>query len=103
MPETPERNFAERNTTECGSVHDIIIRSREHVNIGGVKNVLSFDETSCCLETLDGELVIEGEGIRIGTLDTEKGRVALDGRITALYYNTESAPQRTGLFGRVFG
>ena len=83
--------------------HDIIIKSRGHMDISGVKNVISFDEDSVCLETEMGEMMIEGDGLHVSSLDTDRGNISLDGRINSLYYNTNSNDGKKGFFGRLIG
>ena len=86
-------DFAEKN--------DIAIRSRRHIDVTGVKEVLSFDESSVSMITACGEMSIEGESLKIGTLDTEKGIVSVDGRIGAvIYYDEPTGEGRKKLFGR---
>ena len=53
--------------------HEIILRRRKEMNVVGVKDIDSFDEKSVVLETTDGTLVVEGETLKMGELDTEKG------------------------------
>ncbi len=88
--------------TENQRPHGILIKAREHLEITAVTDVISFDEDSVCLETSMGEMLIEGEGLKVGTLDTAKGIVILDGRINGLYYRTEQ-PKRRGLRGLMRG
>lgn len=80
--------------------HDCILKDRGHIEITGVLEVLSFDENGVILVTPFGELSIEGSEMRVGTLDTERGVVAVDGRISALYYSDNTPKRRRGLFGR---
>ena len=81
--------------------HDILIKSRGNVEICGVESVISFDDESVCLESVMGELLIEGEELNVGTLDTDKGIVKLSGKINGIFYNTSSPKPQKGLFGRV--
>ncbi|MBQ9080476.1 MAG: sporulation protein YabP [Clostridia bacterium] len=81
-------------------VHDCSIRSRAHADITGVREVLSFDEGSVVLVTNCGEMTLEGQELRVGTLDTERGIVAVDGKISALYYSDNTQKKRRGIFGR---
>lgn len=82
--------------------HDIIIKSRANMELCGVLNVISFDEQSVCLETSMGEMVIDGENLHVSALDTDRGTITLDGKINGLYYSTDSAEGKKGLFGRIF-
>ena len=88
---------------EQANKHDILIRSREYIEICGVETVVSFDEESVCLESVMGELLIEGEELNVGTLDTDKGVVKLTGKINGIYYNTSTQKTRKGFFGRLMG
>lgn len=83
--------------------HDIVIRSRASMEICGVKNVISFDEENVCLDTVMGEMTIEGEELNVSSLDTDRGTVHLSGKINGLYYNTESSEPKKGFFGRLLG
>ncbi|MBQ8207735.1 MAG: sporulation protein YabP [Clostridia bacterium] len=83
--------------------HDIIIRSRAHMDINGVKSVISFDEECVCLDTVMGELMIEGEELNVSSLDTDRGTVQLSGKINGLYYNTQTSEPKKGFFGRLLG
>ena len=80
--------------------HDCILKGRKHADITGVKEVVSFDSSGVVLVTACGELTLEGNEIKVGTLDTDRGIVAVDGEICAVYYSDESKRGRRGLFGR---
>lgn len=89
--------------TESAMKHDIIIKSRSGADINGVKNVISFDEESICLDTSMGELVIDGEELNVSTLDTENGIIRLSGRINSVYYTNTEPVNKKGFFGRLMG
>ena len=77
--------------------HKISLDKRSAMSVSGVLEVISFDDRCVYLKTDCGELNIEGEGLKIGTLDTEKGVVALEGRVDVLYYSIEKDKKR-GIF-----
>ena len=82
---------------------DITVGSRRHAEITGVVEVLSFDDGSVVMVTRQGELALEGEGLKIGTLDTERGIVSVDGKINAMiYYDDADRPEKKRLFGKLF-
>lgn len=89
---------ARNNHSQLG--HDCIIKGRKHADITGVKEVVSFDSSGVVLVTSCGELTLEGNEIRVGTLDTDRGIVAVDGQICAVYYSDDSKHLRRGIFGR---
>ena len=81
--------------------NDIVIRSRKRIDITGVKEVLSFDDSSVSMITRCGEMTVEGEALKIETLDTDKGIVAVDGRIDAvIYYDRPEGTEKKRFFGR---
>ena len=82
--------------------HDIRLLKREKLEIGGVNEVVSFDEVCVLLKTVCGELTIEGKNLKISVLDTEKGVVLLDGYVDALYYSNEQNTEKRGFFGKLF-
>ena len=80
---------------------DIAIRSRKRIDITGVKEVLSFDDSSVSMITRCGEITVEGEGLKIETLDTDKGIVAVDGKIDAvIYFDHTDRPEKKRFFGK---
>ena len=80
--------------------HEFFVRSRSHVDITGVREVLSFDDSSVVLVTSCGEMAVEGQELRVGTLDTDRGIVAVDGNIASVYYVENSSKKRRGWFSR---
>ena len=80
---------------------EIILRSRSELYIIGVDEVINFDEEQVHLRSVDGEMMVEGEGIKIDTLDTDKGVVTLKGRISAIYYANDPDKAKKGFFGKL--
>lgn len=80
--------------------HEIVLIKRKELSISGVSEVISFDDESARLMSVEGEVYIEGEGIKIGTLDTERGVVTLSGRIDGIYYADEVKNEKKGFFSR---
>ena len=81
--------------------HTLSVVARTSASLTGVCDVQSFDEREVILRTDCGEMTVEGEDLRVGTLDVERGVVELTGRICALYYS-DAAPARKGLRARFF-
>ena len=51
----------------------------------------------------DGTLTVEGEELKIGTLDTERGEVSLSGKINGLFYSDDGhSSEKKGLFSKMF-
>lgn len=81
-------------------LHSFSCEARKSLRINGVKDVQSFDDSEITLITLCGGMTIEGEGLHIGVLNVEQGRVEVDGRVDGIYYFDESPAPKRGLFGR---
>ena len=81
--------------------HSLIMKDRKELSLTGVTDVDSFDESSIVAYTDCGELTINGMGLHISELDTEKGELTVDGEISALYYLDNKA-KTEGFFKRVF-
>ena len=80
--------------------HEIHVIKRGFMSVSGVDEVLSFDENSVSLVSVEGELVIEGENIKIGALDTDRGIVTLSGKIDGFFYVSDEKNQKRGFFAR---
>ena len=81
--------------------NEIILRGRSELIIGGVEEVINFDEEGVRLKSTDGEMIIEGSNIKIGTLDTDRGIVSMCGRINGIYFASDPDKQKKGLFGKI--
>lgn len=82
--------------------NDILIRSRGHIDVTGVRDVLSFDDRAVVMITSGGEMTVEGAELKIGVLDTDKGIVSIDGKICAVIYYDSAPSEKKKLFGRAF-
>ena len=80
--------------------HAFSSRAREGIEIVGVKEVISFDGGGVALETVCGNMAIEGEGLHVTTLTLSEGKVVVDGRINGVYYYESKPAVKRGLFGR---
>ena len=80
--------------------NDILIRSRGHIDVTGVRDVLSFDDRAVVMITSGGEMTVEGADLKIGVLDTDKGIVSIDGKICAVIYYDGAPTEKKRLFGR---
>jgi len=87
--------------TEIKKEHEIKMLKRKEMIISGVSEVISFDEESVRLMSLDGEMYIEGEAIKIGVLDTDRGVVTLSGKINGFYYVGEDKNEKKRFFSRL--
>ena len=82
--------------------HSLHIENRSRIELTGVTDVGSFDETSIRLETTEGGLQIQGENLQVTKLSLESGEVTVDGSVNAVCYDS-SGGRNVGFFTRVFG
>lgn len=82
--------------------HSVILEGRERLSVSGVLEVQSFDEEQIQLETVRGMLLIRGRGLHVERLQLEVGELLVQGEVGLLEYE-DSLPQRSGLWGRLFG
>lgn len=84
------------------NVHNVLISERKYMELGGVTDVISFDENSVLLSTACGKMEIEGSGLHISALNVSNGQIKIEGTINGLfYYNETEKSEKRGLFGRI--
>jgi sporulation protein YabP len=83
-----------------GKGHEFSSKGREGISVSGVSEVISFDDGGVALETVCGSLAIEGEGLRVTTLNISEGIVVVDGKINGLYYYEKNNTRKRSLFGK---
>ena len=81
--------------------HGLSLEQRKSLTMTGVTEVVSFDDTAVVLRTSLGTLTVQGQGLRLKTLSTEGGRVAVTGAVSALTYEEPREPG--GWLRRLFG
>ena len=84
------------------SRHTLNMDEREKVRIGGVLEVLSFDEEGVMMETTCGMLMLKGSGMHIGRLDLDSGDVTVDGMIDTITYSDGSFTEKHSILGKLF-
>lgn len=72
-------------------IHEFSVQHRKALRMSGVSEVLSFDDESVSAMTECGEVVIDGSGLRISVLDTDRGLLSLEGDIGGIYYVGDAA------------
>lgn len=66
--------------------HKLTLDERQRLTMTGVTEVVSFDDTAVVLHTALGTLEVQGQELKLKTLSLDGGQVAVDGHISALYY-----------------
>ncbi len=81
---------------------ELILKNRKCLNLNGIEDVISFDESAVYLITNEGNLLIEGTELHITALDVASGDIAIEGHIRALIYNDKETPSKNGFFAKMF-
>ena len=81
---------------------DIKLYMRDKLDISGVVDVTRFDDLCIVLQTVCGELTIDGKNMKISVLDTDRGVVSVDGEIDAMYYSDETKKEKRSFWGKLF-
>ena len=83
--------------------HHIILEEREQLSVSGVEEVESFDENTILLTTAQGALEIQGEGLQIEKLSLDGGDLRVEGRVSALIYESDEGRRAGGFLARLLG
>ena len=82
--------------------HTLHMEERETVHIGGVREVMSFDEEGIMMETACGLLMMKGAGLHMGKLDLESGDVTVVVSVDSITYSDGSVTEKHSLLGTLF-
>ena len=80
--------------------HTLLLEDRSRLKLSGVSNVDSFDETAVTAYTVQGELHIAGNQLRVLSLNTQTGDLLLEGTVSSLIY-LDNAPKKQSLLSRL--
>ena len=82
--------------------HQVILQDRGQLELTGVSDVDSFDDTLVLLKTNRGLMSVRGEGLQLKNLNLEGGEVRVDGTISAIVYEA-SGHEGGGFLRRLLG
>ena len=88
-----------REKTGITMPHQLILQERNRLELSGVTDVESFDETFVSCRTSLGRLTICGTELHVQRLDLEGTELSVEGCIDSLTY---SDVKKGGLLGRLF-
>lgn len=84
-------------------IQNLILESREKLNISGVIDVLSFDDSLVIVQTHLGILTVKGEDLRINKLNTDSEEVIVAGDISTMSYSDKNLDKKDNSFlGKIF-
>lgn len=81
--------------------HSVSMDDRCRLNVTGVDDVESFDETTIVMNTSQGNLIVRGSGLHIGKISLDVGEIKVEGMITDLNY--EEKAHTGGFWSGLFG
>lgn len=81
--------------------HDITLKSRSDLLISGVEHIYSFSDKKVEIQTCEGRLVVDGEGLDINKLNLEDTIISVKGTINSIVYSKSKKPQES-FFKKVF-
>ena len=83
--------------------HHFTCKARQETEITGVTDVISFDEQSIALDTVCGNMNVDGDALHIQILNLDEGLVSVSGRIDAITYFDSMSPKESkkGFLGRL--
>ena len=80
--------------TQSKSVHNVTMNQRKHAEITGVNDVCSFHENEIVLKVDSGVMIITGEGLHVGKLLLEEGRLDVEGKLDGVHYEQPHSVSR---------
>lgn len=88
--------------TEGISKHNVIIKSRQRLEMTEVSDVSSFDDGAIVVQVEDLGVSIEGENLKIEKFNAESGEFVLNGTINGIFYFNHSPGKKKKSFADIF-
>ena len=74
----------------------------QELTLNGVLNISGFDEGLITLDTEAGRIFIEGEDLKIESLEKDGGNIFIKGDIKGIFRESNAKIKR-GFFSKIFG
>ena len=82
--------------------HDVLIKSRQRMEMTGISDVSSFDDAEIVVQTEDSGVSIEGENLKIEKFNSENGELVLNGSINGMFYHSKKIVKKKKGFVDIF-
>jgi len=84
--------------------HSLKLLERKNLIITGVKKIDNFDTKQFIIETIQGFMIVKGEGLELLKLDTIQGNVSIKGLINSIIYadDSKNKDREDSIFSRLF-
>ncbi len=66
--------------------NDVYLYDRKRAELSGIVEVIEFSENAVVLSCKTGEMSLEGSLLKIGSFDSETGKLTVSGRIDSVIY-----------------
>lgn len=80
----------------------ISLKNRSFLALTGVSDIISSDENTVYLDTIDGGLVVEGSELHIISMNVGNGEIILEGRVNSISYHDKAQSSKSGFLARIF-
>ncbi len=80
--------------TEAPKEHLLELKNRCEMSLTGVMEVVNFSDTLVNLRTSCGDLMVRGDGLSMGRLNTETGELYIKGTVSILRYSKAKGKNR---------
>ena len=77
--------------------HDVVIKSRKHLEMSGVSDVTSYDEHEIIVQINGSGASIDGEELKIERFNAQSGELIVNGKINGIYYYKEIQKKKKGI------
>ena len=74
--------------------HSIQLLERKNLVISGVKKIDNFDKKQFIIETIQGYMIVKGEGLELLKLDTILGNVSIKGLVNSVVYAEDASSHK---------
>jgi len=92
---TLEKQNVEKN-------HFVNVSNRNKMSITGVKEVISFNDDSAVINTIQGLLHIKGSNMHLEKFNIESSELSMNGKIDNLIYKNNYKLEKMSLLKRLF-
>lgn len=86
--------------TSIQKEHTLTLINRSEMTLSGVSEVVSFSDSEIVLKTSYGDILIRGNGLNIGKLNTDTGELVISGTVAFIKYT--KGKNNGGLFEGLF-
>lgn len=80
---------------------EFCVKSGEKMLVNGVVGIESFESSYVELELSDNRMTIEGENMKIESLDHSTGHLTIKGKIQGVYYSKQN--RKNGFWAKIIG